>query len=132
MPKRRISRQGGRGPSDLFAVLADSELAAFATDDEDRIVFWNHAAESLFGRPAGDAMGRFCYDVVQGRDLLGRHYCYRDCPIVANRRIGEPALGCEFVVPTASGDTRPVSVTIRKRRIRIFPAAPYDWSRNER
>ena len=106
MTKRRVPRQGDDpGPGDLFTLLADTELAAFATDDEDRIVFWNQGAESLFGRLAGEALGRYCYDIVQGRDLLGRHVCYRGCPIVANRRIGEPVHGCEFIVPAANGDT---------------------------
>ena len=66
-----------------------------ATDDEDRIVFWNQGAVTLFGRPSEDVVGRYCYDIVKGRDLLGNHYCYRDCPIVANRRVGEPANGSD-------------------------------------
>ena len=113
MPKRRVSRgNGGCGGSDLLELLTNGDLPAFATDEDDRVIFWNPSAESFFGRPAERALGRFCYDIVRGRDLLGQHYCYRDCPIVANRRVGEPVSGCEFVVPTSSGETRTVSVVI--------------------
>jgi PAS domain S-box-containing protein len=112
MPKRRSSRGGNGLGNGFLEILAESDLPAYAADDEDRIVFWNRGAESLFGRGKDEVLGRFCYDVVRGRDLLGRQHCYRDCPIVANRRLGEPACGCEVVVPTASGETRTVSIMI--------------------
>lgn len=37
-----------------------------ATDREDRIVFWNEAAERLFGPPAASAVGQLAPDVVGG------------------------------------------------------------------
>jgi DNA-binding CsgD family transcriptional regulator len=112
MGRNKMS-QGGNGRSiNLLKVLEDGDPAAFATDEDDRIVFWNSGAATLFGRSAGEALGRFCYSIIRGRDLSGNNFCYRDCPIVANRRIGEPASGCEVQVPSSSGETRTVSVTI--------------------
>jgi len=112
MAKIRVSRGGNGRDSGLLTILEDGDPPAFATDEDDRIVFWNRGAEALFGRSAEEALGRFCYDIIRGRDLSGNNFCYRDCPIVANRRVGEPASGCEVQVPSSSGETRTVSVTI--------------------
>jgi len=113
MVRRRSPRDGnGNGNGDFLRALESGEPPAFVTDEEDRIVFWNRGAEELFGRRAAEVVGRSCYEVVRGRDLLGNHFCYQDCPIVAHRRLGDAASGCEVLVPGGEGETRTVSVTI--------------------
>jgi PAS domain S-box-containing protein len=111
MVRRRTPRDG-KEDGGLLEVLESGDPPAFVTDDDDRIVLWNRGAEEIFGKTAGEVMGKSCYEVVQGRDLHGNHFCYQDCPIVAQRRLGEPASGCEVVVPGGDGETRTVSVTI--------------------
>jgi PAS domain S-box-containing protein len=50
-------------------VLANVTDAVYATDAEFRITAWNHAAEELFGIPAGEAVGRLLNDVLAGAFL---------------------------------------------------------------
>jgi PAS domain S-box-containing protein len=114
MLRRRLvdSRGNGGDSLDLLDLLSDGEPPAFATDEDDRIVFWNGGAEKVFGRSGPEVLGRPCFSVVRGRDLQGNHFCYRDCPVVAQRRIGESLSGCEVVVPTSDGKSRTLSVTL--------------------
>jgi PAS domain-containing protein len=45
-----------------------SGLPLFHTTRSGRIVEWNPPAEELSGNPAGDAVGRNCWEVIRGRD----------------------------------------------------------------
>jgi DNA-binding CsgD family transcriptional regulator len=112
MLKSRPANGNGKDHNDLLEVLADAEPPAFATDDEQRIRFWNRGAEKFFGREPADTIGRTCYEVLRGRDFFGNRFCYRDCPIMATLRRGEPVTGCEFTVPATFSGPKTVAVTI--------------------
>lgn len=62
--------------------IASSDEAVFAIDRTDRIVVWNGACEKLLGDGASLVLGRFCFDVMGGRDLFGNVHCYENCPVV--------------------------------------------------
>src|SRR5689334_20108875 len=64
---------------------------AFAIDATDRIVYWNKACEELLGLESRKVLGKFCYDVMAGRDEHGNRYCYRNCPVAVQARADEPA-----------------------------------------
>jgi len=53
--------------------------AAFAVQDDMRIVAWNKGAEDLLGHRAGEAMGRPCYEVLQAVRVDGKPLCVTDC-----------------------------------------------------
>ncbi|MBI2965196.1 MAG: GAF domain-containing protein [Chloroflexi bacterium] len=53
--------------------------APFVIDDQQRVVQWSYAAAGLTGVPQSVAVGRPCYQLVQGRDLLGRLACRPGC-----------------------------------------------------
>jgi DNA-binding SARP family transcriptional activator len=53
--------------------------AAFAVQDDMRIVAWNQGAEDLLGHPAGEAIGRPCYEVLQAVRVDGKPLCVADC-----------------------------------------------------
>ncbi len=61
---------------DLILTTADGVLAV---DLEQKIVFWNEAAEALLGYTAEEVLGRFCYEVIRGRDEAGCPVCQRGC-----------------------------------------------------
>lgn len=61
---------------------------AFGLDDQQRIVFWSLAAEAQFNVPAAQAVGRPCYEVLQGRDYFGHPFCRKDCPSFSSLRKG--------------------------------------------
>lgn len=99
---------------ELIDVLASNDQAAFATDADHRIAFWNRGAERLFGRTAEEVLGRACYAVVRGRDSHGNRFCGEDCPVRATLRHGETVKGCDLFVPTRSADKKAMSVELLK------------------
>ena len=66
---------GARADSgDFYARLCGhAAVAMVATDADNRIVCWNHKAESLLGRPAAEMIGRPIFDVIPPQ----RHKIFR-------------------------------------------------------
>lgn len=89
--------------SDVLDVLRKGDVAAFASDQEHRIVFWNRGAERLLGRTARQALGLTCHDVLRGRDLFGNRFCYAACPVSETLRQGEAAQPVDINVSAQSG-----------------------------
>ena len=67
---------------DALDLIAGSDTAAFAMDRNEKIVYWNAAAERLLGWTADEVIGKACFSVLAGRDPFGNLYCMRDCAIV--------------------------------------------------
>lgn len=99
--------------SDLLDLLRVGDVAAFASDADHRIVFWNRGAERLLGRPAGQALGLRCHDVLSGRDVFGNRFCYAACPIGETLRHGEAVQPLDLDVACSSG-SRMVHVTTHR------------------
>ena len=93
--------------------IVNSSEAVFAIDRTDRIVVWNGACEALLGFRSSEVLGRFCFDVMAGRDLFGNVHCYEHCPVVHQIRHtpGEPIRRFLMRVRTASGDVMAISVS---------------------
>src|SRR5881397_3575587 len=51
----------------LHRLLITAPDGVFVTTADNRIVFWNHAAETMMGYRARDAVGRPCAEVFAGR-----------------------------------------------------------------
>lgn len=94
-------RRSGEG-SEVLDVLAASETPAMATDLVGHVVFWNRAAEKLFGRPAAQVLGRRCYDILGGRDVFGNRFCHENCSVVSMSRKAEAVRGFELMVASAA------------------------------
>jgi PAS domain-containing protein len=60
--------------------VARTPSPAFAVDLHGLVVAWNQRAESLFGMPASEAVGRPCAMVVRGTDATGQVLCRVCCP----------------------------------------------------
>jgi PAS domain S-box-containing protein len=93
--------------------IVGSDEAVFAIDRTDRIVVWNGACEKLLGYSASAVLGRFCFEVMGGRDLFGNVHCYENCPVVHQIRSvpDEPIRRFLMHVRSASGDTKALSVS---------------------
>ncbi len=98
--------------ADLLDLLASGSPPAFATDADDRIVFWNKGAEELLGQRAERVLGRPCYVVVGGRDIFGNRFCYKRCPVSSATLDGEPVKGYEFAISPPGETSRSFNVTI--------------------
>jgi DNA-binding CsgD family transcriptional regulator len=55
---------------EVLRALADGNPAAFATDQDDRIVFWNRGAARLLNREPDEVLGRRAHRVFKERDLF--------------------------------------------------------------
>ena len=55
--------------------------AAFAVDRNGVIVTWNSAAEKLFRYSADRALGKRCWELLDGQDTYGNQYCCEHCPL---------------------------------------------------
>jgi PAS domain S-box-containing protein len=97
---------------DALDLIAGSATAAFAMDRNERITYWNAAAEKLFGWRADEVLGRTCFSVLAGRDPFGNLYCMRDCGIV--RSAAEGASVQPFVMDVARkrGGTQKIKVRV--------------------
>lgn len=93
--------------------IADSDDAVFAIDRTDRIVVWNRACEQLLGHRASAVLGRFCFEVIGGRDLHDNVHCYENCPVVNQIRAmpQEPLRRFSMRVRLAGGGSRALSVS---------------------
>ncbi len=66
---------------DLFDFLEHTTDAAFAVTDGGEICSWNAGAEALFGFGYNEALGRTCFELFQGRDMLGTLTCTEHCHV---------------------------------------------------
>jgi DNA-binding CsgD family transcriptional regulator len=67
-------------------LLSRSGEAAFAIDATDRIVYWNEACEKVLSLDRRKVLGKYCYDVLRGRDDFGNLYCFKNCPVAHQAR----------------------------------------------
>ena len=88
-------------PLDIVSSTAD---AAFATDEDDRIVIWNHGAEQLLGYEAARVLGRACHNVLCGMDVFGNRYCDEYCSLTQMVRRHEALHHFEMDVRKSSGE----------------------------
>ena len=72
----------------IFDLVVDSGDGVFGADDDQRIVFWNRAAERILDLPAKEVLGRPCYEVIGGRNEELCLKCQRDCSTIRLAREG--------------------------------------------
>jgi PAS domain S-box-containing protein len=84
--------------------------ALFAFDADLTIVSWNQAAEELTGISADDAVGRYCWEVLGGRDERGNLVCHRGCSTARLARERWPVSRQELLIRAQNGK-RPVEVS---------------------
>lgn len=98
--------------ADPLQIVASTADAAFAVDEECRIVIWNQGAEELLGLEACEVLGRPCHEVLGGRDVFGNCFCDSCCPIQRMTRRQEPIRGFEVDFKKDRGEMQRVAVSI--------------------
>jgi DNA-binding NarL/FixJ family response regulator len=115
MNVRRLESRSRREvePEAVLDLFAQSETPALATDGHGQVVFWNRAAERVFGHTSNQVLGRRCYDVMGGRDVFGNRFCYENCAVLSMTRKGESVRAFEMVVESAPQPEQ-LSVTVMR------------------
>lgn len=95
--------------------------ALFAYDADMHVLLWNREAERLTGIPAGEAVGRHCWDVLRGVDERGSLICHAGCSGARLAREGWPVPCNRMVIRTAAGAKL---VTVSTVAVRLPGASP--------
>jgi DNA-binding CsgD family transcriptional regulator len=89
---------------------------AFAVDQDQEIVYWSANAERLLGHLAKDVVGKFCYEVLGGRDAENYSVCRPGCPVMANARRGRPTPDHDLLCMAPTGQDTRTNVTVAVAR----------------
>ncbi len=100
---RELEHREPSGPvGELLRMLARSSDGVFATDADQRIVFWSESAEDMLQCPAADVVGKRCYRVIGGRDYENHPFCRSNCPTIRAVRRGSSV--ANFDIACSHGD----------------------------
>jgi PAS domain S-box-containing protein len=95
----------------LLEALKHTADGAYIIDAQQRIIFWNKAAEALLGFTAQEVLGRPCYQIIGGRDETGCPICRRRClPYLAGGR-GESIQSFDVCVRDKDGRSHWLNVS---------------------
>ena len=93
----------------LFPLLQSASFGAFAVSLDQRILFWNRAAERILGHSSPEVLGRGCSDVMGGRGLTPE--CAGGCSSIRYVRSGLIPPPTRVLMLRSSGERMWVSVT---------------------
>ncbi len=96
----------------LFDALNRSTDGAYVIDADQRIVYWNAAAERMLGYRSDEVVGRPCHEVLQGRDDDNRAWCRLRCRVAVRSSRGEPVETFSVCAQPAFGAPRWINVSI--------------------
>jgi DNA-binding CsgD family transcriptional regulator len=65
----------------LFDALMDTADGAVVISEEQRIIFWNKAAEEILGYLGDDITHSFCYQIMHGQNKTAWKICRDNCEI---------------------------------------------------
>ena len=85
----------------LFANAGDG---VFAVDHEQRILFWSKLAKDTLGYTPQDALGQYCWQLLDGKSRSGTPICSPECPIIQKIREKQPVKPFDLVVKDNSGN----------------------------
>ena len=98
--------------SRLFDALDVAADGAFVIDDEMRVIYWNKAAEKILGFTGEDATGRFCYQLLQGRDEEQQLICRAHCRVMKKALCSMPVPSYDVHMNAKQGDRHWLNMSI--------------------
>ena len=91
-------------------IFSTSETA-YAVDRYGQIMVWNQAAEQTFGYTESEALGRWCWELLSGRDVFGNQSCCESCPVRATAFNNEPISRFQIDFMTAEHERKRFTVS---------------------
>lgn len=96
---------------DVYRLFEGAADAAFVVTIEGEILFWNAAAERLFGYSQEDVLNKTCHELLQGKGALGTSVCTRECSVQRCAARTESIPTFDLEVTTRCGKRKWVSVS---------------------
>jgi len=85
--------------------------ASFVVDESFRIVRWSDRATELLGVEKSDAMGKRCYEIINGADANNPVGCGRDCPVLTGTRRNPEVPDYDMLSVSPQGEYRWLNIT---------------------
>jgi PAS domain S-box-containing protein len=101
-----------REPLELLEAFERVSDGVFAVDPQMRVVYWNRAAQRIFGVDAAAALGRPCDEIVAGYLTSGATLCMPDCRVMGCARRGHAAETYDLSRTDAAGNKQWLNVTM--------------------
>ena len=98
-------------PSDILELLTETQDGVYAVDMNQRIVFWNRAAEHILGHKAEDVLGKRCYQVFAGLSEDESPVCTNNCFVILWARRGSVAPSQTILTRIKDGQSKWLSIT---------------------
>ena len=89
---------------EVLDVLEQTADGVYAVNQEQQIVFWNAAAERIFGYQADEVIGRPCHEIFHGVPRPGCVQCDTDCPILRAASSGDQVETYNLLSRTKAGE----------------------------
>lgn len=99
-------------PAELLSAFSHASDGVFAIDQHMRVVYWNAAAERVFGVDETAAIGRRCDEIVAGYETSGAVLCAPDCRVMGCARRSHAAETYDLVRTGIDGTPQWLNVTI--------------------
>ncbi|RME49818.1 MAG: PAS domain-containing protein [Caldilineae bacterium] len=93
-------------------MLAAASDGAFVIDENQRIVYWNRAAQQLLGFRAEEVVGQACYKIFGGRDERGRLICRYHCQVATTALDGRGVTSYDTCIRTKANTLLWVNMSI--------------------
>jgi PAS domain S-box-containing protein len=77
----------------------------FTVDSEWKITSFNRAAEKITGLNKGEAIGRYCWEVLKAS------ICEKECSLKKTMETGNPIINQQIFIVNSKGDRIPVSIS---------------------
>jgi PAS domain S-box-containing protein len=97
---------------ELFRALATAADGAFITDADQRVVFWNRAAERMLGFTFDEITRQPCDETLEGRDDRGRLVCRKSCRVAVTALTGGAVANYDTLVRTKSSGALWINMSI--------------------
>lgn len=97
---------------DILAVIGRTADGVYAVDHDQRIAFWNAAAERMLGYSAAEVIGQTCETVFHGTPRPGCIECRSHCPVMAAAERQEAVPTYNLLTHTKDGTTIMLNVSV--------------------
>lgn len=112
------------GSEQVERMVREAGAATLATDQDNRVVAWNGAAEELFGSSAEEALGAPLGDLLTARDVFGNRLCGDVCALHAMVRNSESVQSFDLDLIRGEEDGREVTVRVAVSVVVVLSPTP--------